>query len=212
MVDKPNADKTDDDIYDLADEDEAAARAADFARSASAVPPPTSKTPSMYHRPAPVKMKEPDKKAEFTKIGMIIGVVLLAGLAVWGVSFLGGGASEARADLKGDDAEVIRKIDRESGMEVREWLGKSHNYSIGNGNLNERQTEKVVGDWYEMGAKKVYAFGSGISMSVAIELPDAVEQRTAIFDWCNKRLPLGDPPKADEGQQYILFPLAGIQR
>ena len=95
---------------------------------------------------------------------------------------LGSGSSASGgAALAGNDAEVIQQIKDEHGTEARQWLSADAARSIGG--LSSGQATRRVDELYQLGAKQVLAFGSRISSTLAVELPDDKAKRKALFDW-----------------------------
>ena len=57
-----------------------------------------------------------------------------------------------------------------------------------------------------MGAKRVMAFGAGVSTTLAIELPDDPAKRKQMLDWANKwNSELGYNPEKDIGQKWVVL-------
>ena len=73
--------------------------------------------------------------------------------------------------------------------------------------MARQQAEALADRLFGMGAATVYAFGGGMTMPVAVELPDDPAKRTVPIDWY--RNPYDeDAPAAektrDVGQRYLL--------
>jgi hypothetical protein len=105
-------------------------------------------------------------------------------------------------NLKPADQAIMEKIDEQNGKEAKEWLNASDSHMLGG--WNKKQGLYHVDEWYQMGAKKVYAFGAAYSMSVVIELPDDPAKRKEIFDWAAKwHKEMHEKVDKDEGQKFL---------
>ena len=134
---------------------------------------------------------------------IILGVVAVAIVigAVFGLKQFAGKSPAQDPNLKPGDARILAKIDDENGKEAKEWLkNENHNFP---GMLHKQAIFKVD-QFYEMGAKKVMAFGAGMSMTCVLELPDDAAKRKVIFDWqkkwANENFQKVDK---DEGQKWM---------
>lgn len=171
-------------------------------KSAMASAPPIS------GRPVAVKKDTADRGA-IVKLSIIciVGIAVVVG-AVFGLKkFSGKSGNAVDPNLSPEDREIVQKINEENGVEARGWINAADNHQLGTG-WSTKQALFNIDRWYQMGAKKVYAFGAGISLTAVIELPDDPAQRKKIFDWAiewNRNLPMdlrSTPPK-DTGQKYL---------
>ncbi|HZZ42931.1 MAG TPA: hypothetical protein VFE58_08325 [Tepidisphaeraceae bacterium] len=106
----------------------------------------------------------------------------------------------------GEDADVEKMIQEDNGTEARQWLADQHGRMLSG--MNDNQAKYHIDEWYKMGATKVYAFGGGLSLSVALELPANPAQRKTLFDWVNQwHQGSHTPPMTDVGQKYLLVRL-----
>jgi hypothetical protein len=133
---------------------------------------------------------------------VVIGAVAVGG---WGaMSHLSKG--KASKSKLGDDPVVEKMLDSDFPDEFNHWIHASVNRMVMG--MSNNQAINLVDGWYKMGAKKVIAFGGGLTMSLVIELPDGKEQRKALFTWENEHhSDWATPPKKDVGQRYLLIKL-----
>lgn len=142
-------------------------------------------------------------------IKMAVLAVVVVGVIVGGIIAVKtfGGRTPTGPQL-GEDATVEAKIADEYGTEAREWLNGRKGRMLGG--WNENQSEFNINNWYNLGAKKVYAFGGLMTLAVAIEMPITdQDKRKALIDWANKfHEERPDIPQfKDEGQKYLLIRL-----
>ena len=157
----------------------------------------------------------PARQQESRDVGGIvklvaIPVVLIAvvGGAVFGYKKLAG-EKDTRPAL-GDDREVRAMIKDDGATELKQWL-KEGNTRMVTG-MTREQADGLADRLYDMGAKKVIAFGGVMTMTIAVELPDAAvpenkDKRKAIFDWYKRKYQENTPiasRKRDVGQQWLL--------
>lgn len=135
---------------------------------------------------------------------IFLAVVIVVGGAVYGFKQLGGGGA-AGASSHPIDREV-EGFFGSGGHEVKAWLGDNSRQQRMVMGMNERQAEAYADRLYNMGAKKVLAFGAMMTTVIAVELPAEPEKRKALFkyqaDWHE---PMMVPIQKDEGQKYILL-------
>jgi hypothetical protein len=135
----------------------------------------------------------------------ILVLVLVVGGAVGGGIMLSrrGAADRPTGTQLGEDPNVVAMINEQTATEITEWLKNPRNMVMGqatNQALNRAQ------QWYGMGAKKVFAFGGGMTMSLGIELPDDPAQRKQLFDWqANWHSEMFEKVQTDVGQKYLLI-------
>lgn len=152
-----------------------------------------------------------EERSRLIKHSIIFAVVAMIGFGgMWALKNFGG-KGKAAASL-GEDAMIEQKIYDESGTEAHEWLKGMRGRMLSG--MTDSQAEGFVSRWYDMGVKKVYAFGGVMTMSVALELPPSDNQadkdkRTAIFERVNKwHEGFYDVPQfKDVGQKYLLVRL-----
>ncbi len=170
--------------------------------------PPSVPMPSTFGgipgRSKPPQVVE-DKKGQLVLIAAGFALILAIVSAVFLFKVIaarsGGGA---KGTGKGDDPEIVQKMADESPKEVHEWFKQNPSRMMGE--LSERQAIAKADELQQMGAKKCYAFGSLMSLCMAVELPDDPEQRKAIINARNKwNLERNFPPVKDEGQKYVAF-------
>jgi hypothetical protein len=66
----------------------------------------------------------------------------------------------------------------------------------------------MIDEWYSLGAKNVYCFGTRMALWVAIELPDEPEKRKGLFDWQQKwHGEMFERVRTDKGQKYMIIKL-----
>jgi len=93
-------------------------------------------------------------------------------------------------------------------MEPRKFTPGSRRIRPIGGEFSPTQAIAKADQWQQMGAKQVLAFGSMMTRSLAIELPDDPQQRKALFDFENKfAVEHRYPPAKDQGQKYLLLNL-----
>jgi len=108
--------------------------------------------------------------------------------------------------LAGDDAELLEFMHDSDAREARQWLKERDARSLLG--MSRDQSTRFIDQLYELGAKRVIAYGGQVSATVIVELPDAKSQRTALFDFQNRRGMSGLAPIAsDIGQRYLLVGL-----
>jgi len=153
----------------------------------------------------PVVMRAPTHQEQQNKLKLIIAgvaVVIVLVAAVIGLKKFSPRSASQDPALKPGDAAILSKIDDEHGKEAREWLNASDMHMMGG--WSKKQALYHVDELYQMGAKKIYAFGNGYSMTIAIELPDDPAKRKAIFDWQTRwHSEMHIKPDTDQGQRFI---------
>ncbi|HEX3359310.1 MAG TPA: hypothetical protein VHS31_20190 [Tepidisphaeraceae bacterium] len=152
-----------------------------------------------------VKMRKETREEQVGKIKLVIwGVVAVAVViaALFGLKHFSPKSAAQDPNLKPGDAAILAKIEDQNGKEAKDWLNSNDSHSVMG--LSKKQALFKVDQFYQMGAKKVVAFGAGISMTLALELPDDAAKRKAIFDWAakwnNENNWKGDK---DEGQKWL---------
>ena len=108
--------------------------------------------------------------------------------------------------LAGDDAHLLDFMHASRAREAREWLAGNPARSIAG--LSREQSARFIDRLYEIGAKRVIAYGGQMSLTVIVELPDGAAPRKMLFDWHNSHNsgPLA-PAARDVGQRYLLVGL-----
>jgi hypothetical protein len=148
----------------------------------------------------PPNQEEKQKTARLIIAG-VAALILVVG-AVIGLKKFSTKLPAKDPNLKPGDAAVLTRIQEENGKEAREWLNASDSHVLGG--WSKKQSLYHVDELYQMGAKKVYAFGAAYSMVIAVELPDDPAKRKALFDWQKKwNLEIHVKPDVDEGQKYL---------
>lgn len=106
----------------------------------------------------------------------------------------------------GDDGRVAELMDDSGATEIHAWFaGDSSRIA---GGMSTVQALGLADMLQRMGAKQVLAFGSRMTRTLAVELPDNPQQRKALFDWYNERYPQPNGvPMPDKGQHYLLLGL-----
>lgn len=154
-------------------------------------------------KPKPPKREDnADQKAALMRLVIPgAGVVLLI-VAVMGLKMMRSSSVAARAAMPSKDAELLEMIE-DSGYEAKEWLEKDPNRMIGLMSTTNASMSRI-NMWYKMGATKVYAFGSRMSLTVVIELPDDPESRKKLFDWQIRwHEERNIEPEKDVGQRFL---------
>lgn len=140
-------------------------------------------------------------------IKLLVGVCVVIGVcvaAVAGLQMIGGGEDLSLRHV--EDQEAIKKMNELHTQEAMDWLTGSNRTMLSG--MTDQQAERRIQTWYDMGAKQVFAFGAGMSLTVVLELPDDPDQREALFDW-RKDWYAGivEIAHPDEGQQYMVVAL-----
>ena len=141
-------------------------------------------------------------------VAIPIVLIAIVGGAVFGYKKLAGEKDTGPA--LGDDREVRAMIKDDGATELKQWL-KEGNTRMVTG-MTREQADGMADRLYDMGAKKVIAFGGVMTMTIAVELPDAAvpenkDKRKAIFDWYKRKYEENTPiasRKRDVGQQWLL--------
>jgi hypothetical protein len=134
---------------------------------------------------------------------LVLGIVLVGG-AIFAVRLLSGG--KASKPGLGEDDDVAEMIKDESGTEAKQWLETNSARMLGG--MTRSQAEYKIDQWYKMGATKVIAFGNGMSLTVALELPSDPAKRKELFAWEKKwHTDMDRKPAVDVGQKYLLIRL-----
>jgi hypothetical protein len=153
----------------------------------------------------PVAMRAPTVEEKQNKVKLIVaGIVLLLLIvgAVIGLKKFSPKSAAQDQNLKPADAALLSKIEDENGKEARDWLNASPSHMMGG--WSKKQAMYHVDELYQMGAKKIYAFGAGYSMTIAIELPDDAAKRKALFDWQKKwHSEMHVKADTDQGQKFL---------
>jgi hypothetical protein len=72
--------------------------------------------------------------------------------------------------------------------------------------MTNQQAKGLAAEWRHMGTKRVIAFGAGLSMSLAIELPASPTQRKPFFDYENEHhYDFRKPRAKDVGQKWLII-------
>lgn len=159
--------------------------------------------PPVAMRPVVMRPETDEEKQKKTKliIAGIAALILVIG-AVIGLKKFSNRLPSHDPNLKPGDAAVLTRIQEENGKEARDWLNASDSHVLGG--WSKKQSLYHVDEIYQMGAKKVYAFGAAYSMVIAIELPDDPGKRKTLFDWQKKwNSEMHVKPDVDEGQKYL---------
>lgn len=137
------------------------------------------------------------------KIGLLVGGIILLIAVVMGIRML---ATED-GPVVGDDAEAKSLISDRYYEEMRGWMsgGKQDRTLVGH---SPGQTEALVNDLYDKGAKTLLAGGTMQSSMMVIELPEDEATRGALIDWANewhgKYQMIDRLRRKDEGQRYLV--------
>lgn len=152
------------------------------------------------------KVAEESRADVLKRYGLILGVVLVVVGLIFAMMLLGRNPQSDAAVLDPDDPAVTKSLTTDFSKEAREWL-KTDSTWIMSG-MTTSQAENRIDEWYRMGAKKVYCFGTMMAREVAIELPDDPAQRKALFDWQAKwHKEMGQRVRTDKGQKYLIIML-----
>ena len=138
-------------------------------------------------------------------IGLVLGVMLVLGI-IFGIKAMQGPARP----VLGNDAEVLKEMQRVNYEEVRSWRSQGHDRMLMG--HNEGQTTSLVDEIYKLNPKQVLAGGSRMSMRLIIELPEDKEARTLLFAWHNewtRRFGHVAPPERDVGQRDLMVLMPG---
>lgn len=155
--------------------------------------------------PAPAP-EPPGTSGTLWKTILAVVIMLVAGVAALFVMKGMQGSAAGSGPLVGEDARVVEMIDRHGGVvDVEEWLG-AHEGRMLMG-MTRPQAKSMVNHLKKMGAKRVCAFKGGvIAISIMVELPDAPQQRQAIFDWWQGSwVSYENAVTTDVGQKYLLI-------
>jgi hypothetical protein len=161
------------------------------------VPAPTVGPPAApVAAPARQQPRASEDEPRRGKVGLIvIAIVLLVigGVAIQGLRLImrsagrsapSSSVAAAAAPTNEGDAAVLAQIKDEHGTEARAWLSANQERTLMS--LSHAQSLGRVEDLYRLGAKQVIAFGSRISATAAVELPDDAAHRKAVFDWADR--------------------------
>jgi hypothetical protein len=148
-----------------------------------------------------------ENRGDITKWLVILGVVaVLIGGSIVGLRFLGHDPESDKPVLDDDDKTVRVAMKDDFPKEAHDWLKTDSSWMMGGWSAN--QANARIDEWYRMGAKKVYCFGTRMALWVAIELPDEKEKRTALFDWQAKwHAEMFERIRKDKGQKYLVVKL-----
>ena len=150
----------------------------------------------------PPKIDEGNAKPLLYGLGGVVVAAILAIGLVKGVGVLGGG--DPMEGRHAEDVEAMEKLADAGPTEARQWLETGTTDRM-LGGMSERQAMAQIDRWYADGCKTVWAFGSRMSISAVLELPDDPAKREKLFAWRDKYYALS-PEEAlpDEGQQYMV--------
>ena len=154
------------------------------------------------HKPAAVE----DKKLETLKVlAPFLFLIVVIGVAFASYKLLEKTRHPVRTPL-GNDPQVLQWIDETGAKEIHDWFKQDPDRIAGN--YSTKQALAKADELHDLGAKQVLAFGTRMTRSLAVELPDNPAQRKALFAWENKfALDHNYHPDKDVGQQYILLML-----
>lgn len=211
----PAPEPVEEDTFDFKDDGGSAVAAPVFPPSVGVPIPQAGRAESGPQRSASVPKKKEDKHAaaEKQKVKMMITGVIGLGLVIGGLllafHFLGGSSTKPKGTGNADDDKVQQMIEDEPGYEMKKWaLDKPEMRMVGG--WSAKQAAARADRLYEMGAKKCYAFGVGLSLTFAIELPDDKTKRADIIDWANSSIlevKSDDSSRiTDIGQRFLLLP------
>ena len=122
---------------------------------------------------------------------------------------LGGSDKSAQyANLPGEDGRFYRIKEEDGAHEAKAWLAENDQRGVAGFFWTRDRTEKKVDQWYSEGAKNVFAFGSVMTATLAIELPDDPVKRKSFIDYTNQfndEHNRGKPTVTDVGQKFVLL-------
>jgi hypothetical protein len=147
-----------------------------------------------------------DKRIEALKLlAPLLALLVAIGLGFAGYSILKKSRGPVRAPL-GADVQVLQWIDETGAKEIHDWFKQDPDRIAGS--YSTKQALAKADELQSLGAKQVLAFGTRMTRSLAVELPDNPEQRKALFDWESKfAIEHNYHPDKDVGQQYLLLQL-----
>jgi len=177
-----------------------------------AIPPPSQRLVPTAAQAAPPTMAtiqpRPAAAAEEVKKTrlLLVAAISLIVLFVIGINIRKFLPKRAAPDpnIKPQDITMVQRVN-ESGKDAREWLSGSDVHMLGT-RWSKKQALNNVDEVYKLGAKRVIAFGAGISSTMAVELPDDATKRKAIFEWqakLYKDTNINEQPTADDGQKWL---------
>jgi hypothetical protein len=174
-------------------------------RSPLPAPPSPRRIPGSSPKPA-VDPHEAEKKRQMIVLLSIVGgLALLIGGTVFALKFIGDATGGGAATpLLGKDAEALRLINEDSGVEAKQWITEDPSRRM-LGYMNQTQTLARIDQLYAAGAVKVYCSGAAICLTATVELPTDPDKRKALFEWSknwDERHLLPHTP--DVGQRFIL--------
>lgn len=174
------------------------------AKAAAHPPSPAAAFDGLTRRTAPIE--EADRRGQLLKLLLPLGAIVLV-LVVIAVYKLLAPANPAPAKpVNIDDAEVARLTEEDGATEIHQWYQENPERIAGP--MNRTQALARADQLQKMGAKKVLAFGSAMTRSLAVELPDDPEQRKKLFIWENQFAKDHRYKGAvDQGQKYLLLNL-----
>jgi hypothetical protein len=156
------------------------------------------------------RVADEPRSAMFWKIGIVALVMLLIAGAVVAMRYVGRGSGATAAAALDPDDESVAEAMGGFHKEVRQWF-KDHESAVFGGALdqmNARQAEAKVEEWYRLGAKQVIVFDPRAAIWVAIELPPEPEKRAALFEWQKKwHAERNQRIRTDNGQKYLVIRL-----
>ena len=157
----------------------------------------------------PARTQETTDKTAIVKLILIpIVLICVVGGAVFGYKKLAG-EKDTGPDL-GHDKQVRAMIREEGSTELKKWLVEGNTRMLTG--MTREQADGMADRLYGLGAVQVFTFGSVMSMSFAIELPDPAvpenkAKRKAIFDWYYMKYAENVSAAErvrDVGQKYLL--------
>lgn len=135
----------------------------------------------------------------------LLALVAVAAVVVVGVVFAIRLMGDSGPSV-GNDAEARKIISANSYQEARGWVTSGNDrFLMGH---NPQQSEALIDDLYDLGAKQVLAGGGFSSMRLIIELPEDAEARARLIDWRQawaERYPQDYPRETDIGQRYLII-------
>lgn len=184
------------------------------APKAARLPPPfkpaTRSKASAAQHPLPARrpgerytMQPADSPLRWIILGSVIVVILLAAL-LW--HLLATPAAKPLNSGKGQDPQVNEMIADDGATEVHKWFEEDPNRLAGE--FSPKQAMATADKLQAMGAKKLLAFGTMMTLSLAVELPKNPAERATLFKWENKfAITHMYKPDKDVGQYWLLLRL-----
>ena len=173
---------------------------------ASAAASLPNRPPTSFQPPTPKRYMM--EKADPPLRRILAGVGLLVLLIVAGVVWHELSATPAVTlnSGKGEDPEVSEMIADDGATELHHWFEQDPHRLAGE--FSPSQAIAKADELQSLGAVKVLAFGSVMSLALAIELPADPAKRAALFKW-ESRFAVDHfyKPDKDVGQRYLLLRL-----